>query len=212
MLSFVCCDRFVKDSWIVFQSTTQKVCSVNVIIRFLWSDMLCMYQSDHIKQLTLYFQFPFVHSTRERSRFWSVFKSINEYEAFIVAEFKRLAFTCDSSKKTSMAVVPWRIPLDPAINRSRPAFEYGSLFMSLHACSNKSAAFSIASKDFGMSPFNLESWNSTGTLLKRYDRWNQLFQDSHNIFESKITNETLLNSCFVCVGQTTGESFYIKNT
>ncbi len=160
MLSFVFCDQFVKDSWIVLQSTTQKACSVNVIIRFLRSYMLCMYQSDHIKQLWLYFQFPFVRSTRERylvSDLWNVFKWINEYEAFAVAVFKRLTFTCDSSKKTSMAVVPWRIPLDPAINRSRPAFEYGSLFMSLHACSNRSAAFSIASRDFGMSPFSLES-------------------------------------------------------
>ncbi len=41
MLTFVLCDQFVKDCEPVLQSTTKKVCSVNVIIWLLWADMLC---------------------------------------------------------------------------------------------------------------------------------------------------------------------------
>ena len=132
--------------------------TVNVIIRFLWSDILCA-KVITLSSLHCIFNFHlYIQPERDLvSDLCNVFKWTNEYEAFAVAKLKRLTFTCDSSKKTSMAVVPWRIPLDPAINRSRPAFEYGSLFMSLHACSKRSAAFSIASKDFGMSPFSLES-------------------------------------------------------
>ena len=77
----------------------------------------------------------------------------------------KIFLTCDSSNMTSMAVVPCKIPLDPAMSRSRPAFEYGSRFMSLQACSKRSAAFSMASRDLGMSFFNLESLKNNWKFL-----------------------------------------------
>jgi hypothetical protein len=63
----------------------------------------------------------------------------------------------------------------------------------------------------------LSAWNPK---IQPVHYWNVMtgeincfkIQDSHNIFESKLTNETLLNTWFICVGHTTGESFYIKKT
>ena len=62
-------------------------------------------------------------------------------------------------------VVPCRIPLEPWISLSRPAWEYGSDFISWQAFSNRSAAFSITPKDLGISFFNLESWDEVMVSL-----------------------------------------------
>ena len=62
-------------------------------------------------------------------------------------------------------VVPCRIPLEPWISLSRPAWEYGSDFISWQAFSNRSAAFSITPKDLGISFFNLESWDEAMVSL-----------------------------------------------
>ena len=76
--------------------------------------------------------------------------------------------TCDSSNETSMAVVPCRIPLDPAMSRSLPALEKGSRFMSLQACSNRSAAFSMESRDFGISALSFPSLEKIIKCLNKH--------------------------------------------
>ena len=78
---------------------------------------------------------------------------------------QKTCMTLDFIISNGTYVVPCRIPLEPWISLSRPAWEYGSDFISWQAFSNRSAAFSITPKDLGISFFNLESWDEAMVSL-----------------------------------------------
>ena len=123
------------------------------------------------------------------------FREIEWWSQTMRAWYLKCLFFHIDNNSNGTYVVPCRIPLEPWISLSRPAWEYGSDFISWQAFSNRSAAFSITPKDLGISFFNLESWDevmvSLPTRIRLVTAWglNSIIffnQIGSNLSKSKI--------------------------